>query len=537
MIKGFFRRFTNLSWRLTFFNTALLALLGLALGGFIYFRLESFLYDGLKARMQDYALTQTFLPEGRRSTAGNDGLTSTRSTAQVLSILSELLATKPVGEIQPAVLDNLGQVVQPAESYFKLNPVTVLPSSAQLNKASDFGAFFYTTTFSQKQGEEALVYLLVVRDKNGPVYNSLGVPSGYVLLAVSLKPSQQLLDEIKFLLIVGLSSLLVLTLFTGYPLTRLGLRPLKKITEIARRTRLSNLDRRVPLPASIISGKATRQDEIWQLAFEFNAMLDKIEEAFAAQQQSEVRMRQFVADASHELRSPLTILSGYLEVLQMGALDNPARAQHIISSLKEEINRLNRLVLDLLLLTRLDADNGKSLKLTPVELKELLNRTWQNMDVLTGERHLTLEIASTLPEVWVNADPDQLYRVLVNLIDNAIRYTSPGGQIKLSLELENSGGSDWAILKVIDNGCGIASEQLPLIFNRFYRGDNSRTRETGNTGLGLAISKSIVEAHKGIILVESKLGQGTGFTLRLLVLGLELEVDVDEVVVQDKQKG
>ncbi|HEX2916090.1 MAG TPA: HAMP domain-containing sensor histidine kinase [Chloroflexia bacterium] len=538
MIRGFFSRFGTLSWRLTLFYILLLGLLGLVLGGFIYFRLESFLYDGLKARLQDFAVTQTFLPDGRRDgreVAGNDRSNPPRSGGDILVNLSDQLASKPTGELQPLVLNYQGQIVQPpqsGQSSATLTPVTPLPSSAQLAKAARQGAIFYTTTISQQPGEEALVYLLVVRDRNGSIFSAPGVPAGYVMLAASLQPANQVLNEIRFLLISGLTGLVVLALLIGYPLTRIGLRPLKKITAIAHRTRLSSLEQRVPLPASLTTGKVVEHDEVWQLALEFNAMLDKIETAFNAQQQSEAQMRQFVADASHELRSPLTILGGYLDVLQMGALNDAARTEHIIAALRLEIDRLSRLVVDLLLLTRLDANNQKGLKLNPVELKELLSRVQENMQLLAGARQLIMENTPGLPEVWVQADSDQLYRVLVNLLDNAIRYTASTGQIRLDLAIEQDGGSEWATIKVSDNGCGIDPEQLPLIFNRFYRADNSRTRETGNAGLGLAISKSIMEAHHGTIGVESNPGQGTRFTLRLPVLGLELESDSPDFIAE-----
>ncbi|WJW67864.1 ATP-binding protein [Candidatus Chlorohelix allophototropha] len=520
-IKAGLGRFGTLRWRLTLFYTFLVATLVVGLGWFIYFRLESFLYDGLQNRMQDYAVTQTFLPaRGGGNSGGGKG------NSQPLPTLSELLATKPMGEIHPLVLNNLGEVIQPANTLFTLDPVSALPDAAQLSRATG-GGFFFTTTLTASN-ESAQAYLYPIADKNGIVYSQPGVPMGYVLLTASLKSAQDLLSETRFLLLVGLVGVAFLAVLAGNPLARLGLRPLKKITAIARHTRSTDFSQRVPLPSGV-STKVSSRDEVWQLATEFNAMLDKIEEAFTAQQLSEARMRQFVADASHELRSPLTIVGGYLEVLSMGAKNDPERAEHIIASMQMEIERLSHLVVDLLLLTRLEADGESVLKLVPVELEELLTRTLENTKMLAGERNLTLEVDPKTTPVWVRADADQLYRVLVNLIDNAVRYTEPQGHIRLALGLEKTAtNEEWVTIRVSDDGCGIASEQLSHIFNRFYRADQSRTRQTGNAGLGLAISKGIIEGHGGKIKVESTIGKGASFIILLPLLGLESETDNEQ---------
>jgi two-component system OmpR family sensor kinase len=515
-LKNWLGRFNTLRWRLTLFYTFLVAILVVALGLFIYFRLESFLDEGLRARMQDYAVTQTFLPDNRRG--GNPDRGGGRGNVQTLSSLSEILASKPVGEIHPLVLDKNGQVVQPTNPNVTLEQVTTLPDNARLQQAASSGIFYSTTITTT--GEPALVYLYSVADKSG-------TPEGYVMLASSLKASRDLLNETRFLLLVGLAGVVLLAILVGNPLARLGLRPLKKISEIARRTRSTDFSQRVPLPDGV-STKVNSQDEVWQLATEFNAMLDKIEEAFTAQKQSEARMRQFVADASHELRSPLTIVGGYLDVLSMGAKKDPARSEHIMDSMQMEIARLSRLVVDLLLLTRLDAAGKAALKMEPVELEELLKAAINNMKMLAGDRHLTLEADPATTPVWVKGDPDRLYRVLVNLIDNAIRYTDPQGHIRLELRLEKkTKKGECVVIRITDDGCGIAPEQLPNIFNRFYRADQSRTRETGNAGLGLAISKGIVEAHGGQIEVESTPGTGTSFKITLPLLGLESEAETE----------
>jgi two-component system, sensor histidine kinase and response regulator len=241
-------------------------------------------------------------------------------------------------------------------------------------------------------------------------------------------------------------------------------------------------------------------------------------------QMAEARTRQFVADASHELRSPMTVLSGYLDILQMGAKNDPAQTDHIINNMQKEVNRLSRMVIDLLTLTKLDTNGRNNLRVEEVRLADLLARAQDNFRNLAAGRTLELAIEPASAEATVSGDGDQLYQVVSNLLDNALRYTNADdGAIRLSLhrvetlppQLKVLPENNWLALKVQDNGCGIEPEKLPFIFDRFYRADRSRTRRTGNAGLGLSISKSIVEAHSGLIMVESQPEVGTTFSIFL----------------------
>jgi two-component system, sensor histidine kinase and response regulator len=251
-------------------------------------------------------------------------------------------------------------------------------------------------------------------------------------------------------------------------------------------------------------------------------------------QMAEARTRQFVADASHELRSPMTVLSGYLDILQMGAKNDPAQTDHIINNMQKEVNRLSRMVIDLLTLTKLDTNGRNNLRVEEVRLADLLARAQDNFRNLAAGRTLELAIEPASAEATVSGDGDQLYQVVSNLLDNALRYTNADdGAIRLSLgqvqaesvppqvqlqilaDTNTNVNVKWVLLKIQDNGCGIEPEKLPFIFDRFYRADRSRTRRTGNAGLGLSISKSIVEAHGGLIAVESQPEVGTTFSIFL----------------------
>lgn len=271
-----------------------------------------------------------------------------------------------------------------------------------------------------------------------------------------------------------------------------------------------------PFQLEELLARVSTHISVYQLQRELQAEIHE-------RQLAEARTRQFVADASHELRSPMTVLGGYLEVLLMGAKDDPVEAERIFKVMQNEVGRLSRMVVDLLTLTRFDTSGRGFLRLEEVNLADLMRRVQDNFKMLADGRRVELAIEEEVAATTVIGDGDQLYQVVSNLMDNALRYIAPDGLICLSLSravvlppaLESSAKPDWLVMKVADNGCGIEPDKLPFIFDRFYRADRSRTRRTGNAGLGLPISKSIVEAHGGIIEVASQVGVGTTFSIFL----------------------
>jgi signal transduction histidine kinase len=213
------------------------------------------------------------------------------------------------------------------------------------------------------------------------------------------------------------------------------------------------------------------------------------------------------ADIAHDLRTPLTVISGYLEALRDGDLaPTPARFE----AMHAEARHLNRLVQDLRTLSLADAGE-LSLTRRPVSVSDLLNRVAGAHQPQAEKAQISLLAGpdSDLPEL--QADPERLVQVLGNLVGNALRHTPAGGQISLLARLENRA----ILLQVQDTGPGIPPEELPHIFNRFYRGDQARHQTGGESGLGLAIVRAIVEAHGGTMFVESEIGRGTTFTIKL----------------------
>lgn len=283
------------------------------------------------------------------------------------------------------------------------------------------------------------------------------------------------------------------------PVLRRTLDPLSNMVDTAGQINAGNLARRFPINQG--------QVEIDRLAESFNGMLERLEASFEAEKETKEEMRRFISDASHELRTPLTSIRGFLEVLLRGAANQPDQLYKALNSMHSESVRLTKLVHDLLLLTKLDR--------TPhIELKEdRLDSVIRDMEpqlrILAGSRTLELDIE---PVVICSFETDKMKQVILNLFHNAVQHTDPEkGQIRVSLVKKDDG----VLLSVQDNGHGISDSHLPHVFDRFYRSDSSRTRKYGGAGLGLAITKSIVNAHGGVISVESREGEGCAFHIWL----------------------
>lgn len=281
----------------------------------------------------------------------------------------------------------------------------------------------------------------------------------------------------------------VTSLIVAAILTNSLFRPLEDIASASRQiTRADDLSRRVP--------HSNRSDEIGDLARAFNQTLERLERLFRSQQR-------FLADVSHELRTPLTSVRGNLDLMKrMGQYDE--ESMYVI---QDEIERMSRLLGDLLLLARADT-GGLPLRYEPVELDNVLFEVYRQVSRI--EKPVSVELIE-VDQATILGDEDRLKQLLLNLVDNGIKYTQPGGVVRLSLSKDKG----QAMLRVSDTGIGIPAEDLPHIFDRFYRVDKARSREQGGSGLGLAIVKWVVQAHGGRIQVESTVGVGTTFTILL----------------------
>jgi len=274
-------------------------------------------------------------------------------------------------------------------------------------------------------------------------------------------------------------------------LSRRILAPVEALTAAARRMEAGDLSQRVEI---------TSEDEIGDLARAFNAMADGLAHF------EELR-RQLMTDVAHELRTPLTNIRGYLEALQDGVVE-PER--HVIDSLHEEAMLLNHLVDDLQDLSLAEAGQLR-LERRPVALTNLVDLAIGAFTSRAEAKGIALRIDLPQDLPLVDVDPQRIGQVLRNLLDNGLTHTSPGGEIAVAAHITE----EWAEVSVRDTGTGIAAQDLPYVFERFYRADKSRSRATGGAGLGLAIARQLVEAHGGRIEVKSEVGQGTQFTFTL----------------------
>jgi len=321
-----------------------------------------------------------------------------------------------------------------------------------------------------------------------------------VQVGTSLEAVKETLRNLRIFLFTAVPSVLVFaTLFARF-LARRALKPISKIIKTARDIgQGQELSQRIPV--------FKVQDELGQLALTFNEMMDRLENSFA-------QMRQFSSDASHELRTPLTVLQGQNELV-LSKLRDPKEYQEVIISNLEEIKYMSKVLEDLFVLSRSD-ENQVLLNYKRMDLRDLVEEVCRHAEILAEEKNISIVIAF-LEQVKINGDEVRLRQMVWNILHNGIKYTQPGGELKVSL-LEESG---FALLSIQDTGIGIPEKDLPFIFDRFYRVDKARSKDEGGSGLGLSICRHIAEAHKGKIKVESKPGLGTWFKIHIPSTGRE----------------
>ncbi|HEX2851363.1 MAG TPA: HAMP domain-containing sensor histidine kinase [Acidimicrobiales bacterium] len=322
--------------------------------------------------------------------------------------------------------------------------------------------------------------------------------SGFLVVAIPLHDVNQTLGRLLVVMLVA-TALVVLGLAAlSWWVVRRDLRPLERIEGTAGAIAAGDLSRRVET--------TDPRTEVGRLGVALNAMLTRIEQAFAERQASEDRLRRFLADASHELRTPLTSIRGYAELFRRGADRRPDDLAKAMRRIEEEAERMGVMVDDLLLLARLD--QGRPLEQAPVDLATLAADAVADARVADPGRPITLDASAA---VHVLGDVHRLRQVASNLVANALAHTPPATPVRVSARAEGADG----VLEVADSGPGLSADEAAHVFERFYRGDPSRVRHTGGTGLGLAIVAAIASAHGGRAEVASTPGGGATFRVRL----------------------
>jgi heavy metal sensor kinase len=340
-------------------------------------------------------------------------------------------------------------------------------------------------TYRPAGGQEVLIRTQAVQAESGKKY--------FIQVAASLAPTNQTLRNLLGVLALALLLATAIAVTGGFFLIRSSLKALDNMAVRAQKITSRSLHERMPI--------SNTGDELQQLSISLNRMIERLEEAFH-------HISRFSADASHELRTPLTIMRGELEAAVQNSKIDP-EAREALGTVLEETVRLSKIVDQLLAMSRLDAGEA-FLEMSRFDFSELVRTTVEYMRLLADEKKLALKVEAAEP-VHVEGDPSRLQQVVVNLLDNAIKYTPEGGAVSVSVRAE----TDKAVLSVTDTGIGISEEGQAHIFERFYRTDKARSRQMGGTGLGLSIVKSIGAAHGGRVSVQSAEGRGSTFRFEI----------------------
>lgn len=350
----------------------------------------------------------------------------------------------------------------------------------------------YLLTRDSQGQRQLVVFIPLVKS-----YHTIGI----LQISTPTAPIDNFLATFRLTLFLGIVGTLLLAMVLTFPLVGVALSPLIEIERTSRRIAQGELSMRIEQPLT--------DDEIGRLARSFNRMVARLEAAFQ-------RQKRFVGDVSHELRTPLTALSGSLEMLLIGAdQGNPEVTRRLARGMFAEVQRMHRMVEDLLALTRLD--EGKlMLRKDELQIEIVLSIVYEQAAHLARGQKLSCFAEPNLPAV--SADSDRLQQVLLNLLDNALKFTPSEGRVTLRAERT---AQNMVAITVSDTGQGIPAEALPHVFDRFYRADPARSRlpqHEGGSGLGLAIAKELIEAQGGSIAINSVQGHGTQVTLCLPAL-------------------
>ncbi|MCK4294676.1 MAG: HAMP domain-containing protein [Planctomycetes bacterium] len=318
---------------------------------------------------------------------------------------------------------------------------------------------------------------------------------GVVRFALPLSEVQLQIQVIHRVVLFGAITTLIIALTIAYFVSKTITSPIRQMQQTAQRIAKGDFSGRVRIKS---------KDELGQLAKALNAMADELQQKIENLKRMDTIRTDFVANVSHELKTPLTLIKGYIETLEDRAIDNKEKTQKFVSIIKDHANRLENIINDLLSLSELELSKD-SLAKTTFDLKALIDEVALGFGHALDTKNQTLTVSAQGNDFKVTADADKIEQVFVNLIDNAIKYTKHPGRIDISIRQD---AQDLTVI-VQDNGIGIAPEHLNRVFERFYRVDKARSRQLGGTGLGLGIAKHIVLAHNGKISIQSEPGKGT----------------------------
>jgi heavy metal sensor kinase len=440
---------------------------------FLYFTLADSLYKGVDNKIRTMA-------EIVASSARSPFEAGT-SIADLDQVMTDQFGIRPLGRFIQ-ILDESGRV---GDRSTNLRDVQI-PISVQTLKAASKGAITFETV--RVMGKYPLRVVTIPISENGKM-------AGIVQVGSSLEGVEDALHQLLLILLIAVPAALLVASAGGLFLANKALRPVDAITQIARRIGSGDLSQRIRIKRA--------NDELGRLASTFNEMIAKLEKSFR-------QVKRFTADASHELKTPLTILRGEVEV-GLKKKRGLKEYQRILASNLEEISRMSRIVEDLLTLSR--ADMGElTMEREEIELSTLAREVWEDLQMMAKKKRVQLKFMDD-GFTRVEGDPLFLRQLILNITENGLKYTPAGGEVALKVK----GDRDQGVVRlfVSDTGVGIPQKDLKRVFDRFFRVDTARSRETGGTGLGLSICQWIAHAHEGQIAVESTVGKGSTFTVTL----------------------
>jgi heavy metal sensor kinase len=378
--------------------------------------------------------------------------------------------------------------------------IQIMDSSGRIGaKMSDIEGEALPTSFNalERAMRGEIVYETIERTKPRlrmvtiPIMDNKKVTS-VVQVGTSLEDFDETIRKLLLIMIISIPTSIIVTIVVGYFMAKKALKPVEQIRRAAVKISSSNLDEKIDITG--------RRDELGRLAETFNAMIGRLKDAFQ-------RINQFSIDVSHELKTPLTILKGETEVALRKEREKDDYQKLLLSNL-EEIDRMSCIIDDLLLLSKADTKEIK-LNMEEVALRDLIMDVCMNMKIVADKKSVELQI-SELEDVRLKGDELKLRRMLLNVVENGIKYSHVGGKVSISSYINDG----YAWIDVKDDGIGISEEDIKYVFDRFYRADRSRKRESGS-GLGLSIGRWIAGVHKGSIEVKSQPAQGSVFTIKL----------------------
>jgi len=353
--------------------------------------------------------------------------------------------------------------------------------------------FGQSTRFSDTSGYDMKYVAVRVDDGNEPL--------GVVRFALPLSEVRLQIQLIYRVVLFGAIVAIIISLTVAYFVSRSITSPISQMQEVAQRIAKGDFSQKV---------KVRSKDELGELAKSLNVMADELQQKIENLKRMDRVRTDFVANVSHELKTPLTLIKGYIETLEGQAIKDKEKAGKFVSIIKEHTDRLGNIIDDLLSLSELELSKDGIYK-TEFDLKKLIDEVSLGFGHALDAKQQTFSINSQGDDFRIEADKDKIEQVIVNLTDNAIKYTKDSGRINISL-LEHQ---NEITVTFQDNGIGIPKEDIDRVFERFYRVDKARSRELGGTGLGLGIAKHIVLAHNGKIHIESKINEGTKVSVTL----------------------